>query len=409
MRYATLNKFALAFLLSATGPILGQRVDVDQPDVCYMCHDDIQELEDKSSVHGAFALGECSSCHNPHASKHAALLNDDLAATCLECHEGVKDDLAKSNPHQPAAIGECLSCHDPHASDFSHVLKQSTGSLCVSCHENANEWLARQNVHAPVDSRECSTCHAPHGSGYEGLLSEAMPGVCFDCHDNDAAFSRVHKGYELSSADCTACHDPHSSESGSLLMANQHAPFALDECESCHSRDATNGGSFAIGGSVDQVCYTCHDDIKDAKRMKFAYHLEADGSCTNCHNPHASNTSTLLSSEQQNLCMKCHFTEVPSRDKPRFITHEGQDCTICHVPHGAENELYLAENSVMDLCNTCHEDAHKNSHPMGEEAIDPRNNKPMDCLSCHRMHGSEQDFYLAFDADMDLCIQCHKR
>jgi len=107
--------------------------------------------------------------------------------------------------------------------------------------------------------------------------------------------------------------------------------------------------------------------------------------------------------------MKCHFTEVPSKDKSKFITHDGQDCTICHTPHGADNERYLANDNPTDLCNTCHSDAHKNSHPMGEKAIDPRSGEPITCLSCHKMHGSGQDFYLAFDPDMDLCIQCHKR
>ena len=87
----------------------------------------------------------------------------------------------------------------------------------------------------------------------------------------------------------------------------------------------------------------------------------------------------------------------------------GQDCTICHVPHGSSNKQYLANDDPIALCNTCHAEAHRNSHPMGEDAIDPRNDKPMDCLSCHTMHGSDHEFYLSFDADMDLCIQCHKR
>ncbi len=401
------GSIALSLLISNRAS--AQSVVVDQPAVCYTCHDDIEEQQDLKNVHGAFASGECSSCHNPHASRHAALLNEDVAQTCFECHDEIATEIAMSNPHQPALNGECLSCHDPHASNFRGVLKESAGKLCLSCHENAEQWLARANVHAPVASRDCATCHAAHGSANQDLLTEAMPQVCFDCHDNDAAFKRVHKGYDLASADCAACHDPHSSSSKGLLMANQHAPFAAGECSSCHSGGASAGSSFAMSGAIDKVCFECHDDIKANKRLRYSYHLEAEGSCTNCHNPHASNASTLLSSDQSNLCMKCHFTEVPSKDRPKFITHEGQDCSICHAPHGADNERYLTNDNVMELCNGCHADAHKNSHPMGDEAIDPRTELPMDCLSCHTMHGSGQDFYLAFDPDMDLCIQCHKR
>jgi predicted CXXCH cytochrome family protein len=387
----------------------GATLNVDQPAVCYTCHEEIQDLQDMKRVHGAFAMGECSSCHNPHASKHASLLNKSLDATCFACHDDVQLEVALSHQHQPAANGECLSCHDPHASNFKGILKQQAGDLCISCHETANEWLAQKNVHAPVVSRDCTTCHDSHGSKYIGLMKKAMPAVCFDCHDDDAAFKRTHKGYDLAAADCGACHDPHSSSSAGLLMANQHAPFKAGDCSSCHSRDANAGGSFAIAGNADDACYTCHEELKMSKKEKFARHLEADGSCSNCHNPHASNASALLSSNQEQLCMKCHFTDVSSGDKPKFVTHEGQDCTICHAPHGAANEMCLANDNLMDLCNTCHASAHKNSHPMGEKTIDPRSGKPLDCLSCHKMHGSDHEFYLAFDADMDLCIQCHKR
>lgn len=192
-------------------------------------------------------------------------------------------------------------------------------------------------------------------------------------------------------------------------MANQHPPFEDGECSSCHAAGAQSGGSFAIAGDIAATCFKCHDDIEAAKKADFKPHLERENSCTNCHNPHAANAESLLSSDQQTLCTKCHFTDVPAKDKAKFLTHSDQNCTICHSPHGADNDRYLKNKDAMVLCRTCHENVHKGSHPMGGDFIDKRTNSTLNCLSCHRMHGSGQEFYLAFNPDMDLCIQCHKR
>ncbi len=399
----------LIVLLAAVWPLQAQSVKVNEPEVCFTCHEDVKDEHAKKSQHTAFAGGKCSDCHNPHASRHATLLNDDVGKLCMSCHEDLKGLNELAGKHQPVANGECLSCHDPHASDFGGQLIQSQGALCQSCHPAVTEWLKLPNTHAPVSSKNCVKCHDPHGSPNAGILAKGIPQLCFDCHEQDAQFATVHKGYNLSDADCSTCHDPHASSHKGLLMANQHAPFEGGECSSCHAAGAQSGGSFAIAGGIESACLKCHEDQRSAEKAEFKSHLEGDNSCTNCHNPHASNVGALLSSGQQTLCTKCHFTDVPAKDKVKFVTHPDHDCTICHSPHGADNSKYLVNKDAMALCRTCHADVHKGSHPMGEEIIDKRTNAPVDCLSCHRMHGSGQKFYLAFDPSMDLCIQCHKK
>src|SRR5690606_14007797 len=107
----------LAVLAAAT-PLNAQVVKVDEPGACFTCHDDIQGELKKKSPHTSFAEGKCSDCHNPHASRHAALLKESPGDLCQSCHEDLKQVATLSSKHQPAANGECLSCHDPHASDF---------------------------------------------------------------------------------------------------------------------------------------------------------------------------------------------------------------------------------------------------------------------------------------------------
>lgn len=398
---------ALLFAFSTTA--LAQNVTVNEPEVCYTCHEDIKDEHAKKSQHTAFSDGKCSDCHNPHASRHAALLKDDVGKLCVGCHEDMKSVKTFAAKHQPAANGECLSCHDPHASDFGNQLVQSQGALCQSCHPVVADWVSKPIKHAPVASKDCSKCHDPHGSPNDGILAKAVPQLCFDCHPQNAQFSTVHKGYNLSNADCSTCHDPHASSHQGLLMANQHAPFDAGECSECHTAGAQSGGSFAIEGGINNKCLACHEDIKDARKTEFHTHIEGENSCTNCHNPHASNAEALLASKQQNLCMKCHFSDVAAADKPKFVTHPTLDCSTCHSPHGADNERLLANNDDLALCRTCHPDTHKGTHPMGEGVVDPRTDKQLGCLSCHRMHGSGHEMYLAFDPGMDLCIQCHKK
>lgn len=399
----------LVLLCGTSSLLFAQTVKVNEPEVCYMCHEDVKDEHAKKSQHTAFSGGKCSDCHNPHASRHATLLNDKVDKLCLSCHEDLKglDELAAK--HQPVVNGECLSCHDPHASDLGNQLVQSQGALCQSCHPAVSEWLKQTQVHSPVAGKDCMKCHDPHGSANAGILAKGVPQLCFGCHPQNAQFTTVHKGYNLANADCSTCHDPHASSNRGLLMANQHAPFEGGECSACHAAGAQSGGSFAIAGGIVNTCLTCHEDQKADKKADYHVHLEGENSCTNCHNPHASNVGSLLSSSQQTMCTKCHFTDVPAKDKAKFMTHGDQDCTICHSPHGADNDRYLVNSDVMVLCRTCHSSTHKGSHPMGEDVIDKRTNATLDCLSCHKMHGSGQEFYLAFNPDMDLCIQCHKR
>ena len=79
--------------------------------------------------------------------------------------------------------------------------------------------------------------------------------------------------------------------------------------------------------------------------------------------------------------MSCHFNE--HEDKNRFVTHVGTDCTSCHAAHGNDDDKLLVRRDA-HLCAPCHENAHKVTHPIGEDVLDPRTEETMTCLSCHQ-------------------------
>ena len=86
MRTALVVTIVALLLLSLTAIGWAQVVKVNEPEVCFNCHSDLNTSLEKKYVHTAFKTGKCSSCHNPHASRHAKLLADDAGVLCLSCH-----------------------------------------------------------------------------------------------------------------------------------------------------------------------------------------------------------------------------------------------------------------------------------------------------------------------------------
>jgi predicted CXXCH cytochrome family protein len=400
---------AAVILALALGPAPGSAAvgDVNQPDVCYLCHNEVEAQQVSPSVHTAFSAGTCSSCHNPHASKHAALLEEGSGELCIGCHEDLAPEAIGSSPHGPVLRGECDSCHDPHASDQPGQLKLPLVEQCAECHTAVPEWLARPVVHDPVASADCGTCHDPHGSGHEALLPGEIRETCMACHDANAAMTTAHGSPAIAESDCTMCHDPHSSEERGLLRSLEHEPFAAGNCATCHG-DMGGRSDFRIA-DVRPLCERCHMATKVFADFPNHHILDEQKSCVQCHNPHASNFEGYLLRGAADLCSGCHFDEV-DRDKPRadYITHESMECTECHDAHGSANDRYLKTLAV-ELCADCHEKAHRISHPVGPEVIDPRTELSVTCLSCHQLHGANFEQYIPLDPTRDLCLQCHRR
>ncbi len=391
-----------AFAAGSAGAI----APVDEPGVCLECHADIGALDSARHRHTVFADGRCSACHNPHASRHAALLGEEPARLCARCH----DDIAAADPaapHAPVREGACGSCHDPHASDHPDQLRRATADLCASCHPVAAGWTERPHPHAPVADGDCGACHAPHGSAYPGILVRDVPGLCFTCHDGGAGFAGTHQGRDLSASDCTTCHAPHAAELPGLLRENRHAPFAGGNCKTCHGDPAPDAG-FAIAGDGRALCLRCHRGVQADLETDYNGHLDHESSCTDCHAPHAADGAGLLSAPQGVLCMRCHFEGTAEKPKAMYATHDGMDCTECHVPHGSPETAFLTADAVA-ACADCHVAAHRSSHPVGPDVIDERTGEPVTCLSCHQLHGADFPQYLPLDPNMDLCVTCHKK
>jgi predicted CXXCH cytochrome family protein len=408
-----MRKYTIAILLAAgllvSGSVRAQQVKVNEPQVCLQCHDNFSQTLNSKHVHTPLrAGGKCSQCHNPHASRHNALLQDSTKNVCYSCHTAEKAKLGLAVVHDPVAKGECLQCHDAHASQFNDQLRAPTQEVCAGCHAQVKTWLASPVQHAPMVKGSCTTCHDPHGSNNHGLTKQDVYSLCTGCHKPDAHFSAVHKGYDLKGTNCTACHNPHGSQSKGLLMPLLHSPFAANNCQACHNVvQSATGKGFALKGKVNDLCQGCHKDV--AKSYSALYrHVPPDkNECTTCHNAHAAADAPLLKTDQKSLCFTCHGAKEGFKDDFIASPHRDKNCTECHTPHGSDRENFL-QDDTNTLCSKCHQHQHQITHPSGPNVLDPRTKKPMTCISCHQLHLAKNKPLLPLDGARELCVQCHK-
>ncbi len=400
--------------------------------LCLNCHPDFEEKLKSKFVHTPVKTAECSGCHNPHTASHGKLLSASTNTICLKCHEKVIPDKAVST-HKIAVEGNCVKCHDPHASNNKGNLLKAGNDLCIGCHKTIGDAVAKIKFkHFPVE-QGCLTCHDPHASAKSvSLLKNSVPGLCVECHKSDSpSFLRQHVNYPVAKANCSSCHNPHGSNTGGILFDTVHAPVASKRCSQCHDA-ATSPTPFRTRRAGFELCRGCHSSMLNDTFGKSRIHwpLVDEIGCLNCHEAHASTQKKLLTAEESSLCAKCHQDsaewqvrlatkekeeKAASRVRPEkgTFTHDPiqkGNCSGCHVPHAANSVFLMSQASIIEGCGTCHDWLKHTSHPMGEKVVDLRNkNLKVDCLSCHRSHGTGYRYMLTFPTVTDVCVQCHKQ
>lgn len=381
-------------------------------ELCLSCHEAFREKVELRHVHSPVEEGQCSECHNPHASKHGALLFEEPDRVCIECHDDLLPGKTAS-VHKVVADGKCTECHDPHASENRDLLILPKKEICFKCHENIKKAVNESAVvHEPaVDG--CSDCHDPHSSAdAPSLLTAREPDLCLDCHDSsESGFSRSHLGYPVTSSTCSLCHDPHGSNKSAILKNNVHSPVAKRMCGQCHKGGASSGEISPVQGSLE-MCGECHRKTVEEALNNTNVHwpVLTENGCLTCHDPHASKQANLLSRSSLDLCGGCHASVVDRQLRSK-VEHEpvrDGDCTACHSPHGSDNPFLFSYERDLDVCAECHEYQGHSTHPIGAEVKDPRNeNVTLDCSSCHRAHGTQYDHMFPLATYTFLCTQCH--
>jgi len=399
---------------------------------CLECHTEFADKLKSRFVHTPVKAGNCAGCHSPHTSNHGKLLAASPNAICVTCHTAVIPAKAAST-HKVAMEGHCVTCHDPHASNNKANLQKAGNDLCVTCHKGLTDTIAKAKFpHAPVTTG-CLNCHNPHASGTaEHLLKAAVPALCVQCHRPDSpSFTRQHLNYPVGKANCASCHNPHGSNTAAILYDTVHPPVAAKRCNQCHAAP-TAAEPFATRRGGFELCRGCHTDMINETFAKSRVHwpvVDKTG-CLSCHEPHASRQKKLLNVPTAALCGRCHKDTLDRQarlaqkaaqentaskikvDKGAF-THDPVsqgNCTACHAPHASDSAFLMRKASVVEGCGGCHDWIKHNAHPMGDKTLDPRNkNNAVNCLSCHRSHGTGNRYLITAVGVTELCTQCHKQ
>ena len=261
--------------------------------LCFVCHEDFQELSATRRFKHAPGQVGCTGCHNPHNAAQKKLLLVPAPRLCLECHTGVSAAMAKPVKHAPMTEGaSCMSCHDPHASNVEHLLSRLPFDLCVGCHNrddvadpagakltNIGRLLEENKVHhGPVAQKDCSACHEPHGASVFRLLIASYPAtfyapfnakdyeMCFGCHDDqlvtaektttatrfrdgDRNLHFLHVNKPDRGRTCRACHEVHAAQR--TYQIRESVPYGKNGYML-----KVNFEKHTDGGSCSQTCHT---------------------------------------------------------------------------------------------------------------------------------------------------------
>lgn len=138
-----------------------------QPALCFQCHGDTKPSFDMPFHHPVNeGVVQCSDCHDVHGTFGPNNLRStvDQNRICTKCHTDVRGPFVYE--HAPVKAEGCLSCHSPHGSQNARMLNMpNINVLCNQCHSQ----VAADTVHGmnagSSDSVPCTSCHTYiHGS-----------------------------------------------------------------------------------------------------------------------------------------------------------------------------------------------------------------------------------------------------
>ncbi len=221
-------------------------------------------------------------------------------------------------------------------------------------------------------------------------------------------------------AKCQQCHKA-VVQSFALDAHGKSAKFLKDSraatCESCHgdgtkhnktteAKDIINPPNLTTA-QANESCLLCHARDRTHFSWRGGQHDRKDMSCLSCHSVHhaKSEANMLARRTDEETCLSCHNNrraDFNKRSTHLFRTELRNmkvGCASCHNPHGGEGGKMLVNNTVNNVCYTCH--AEKRGpflwdHPPVRE----------NCMNCHSPHGSSNPKLLTARVHL-LCQQCH--
>jgi DmsE family decaheme c-type cytochrome len=261
---------------------------------------------------------------------------------------------------------------------------------CIKCHESAVTGMQRGKHHDPADlsGKSCASCHGDVSAHAADPRKNKMANV----------FGKKVPAAQKDQS-CLSCHD------GNRMLAfwdagkHKKNDVACSNCHNIHGK----AGEPSVGRFVTtarqleyETCNSCHKQTR-AQINKTSHHPIVEGkvTCSDCHNPHGALSHAMVKNESVNqLCISCHADK-----RGPFVWEHApveENCLSCHNSHGSNHPKLLNEK-VPNLCQDCHDAARHPGTPYGSQASfgaaapSGVNTRfiARSCVNCHQtIHGS---------------------
>jgi DmsE family decaheme c-type cytochrome len=285
------------------------------------------------------------------AVKQAAEYSKEGADTCLKCHD---EDSAfpvmaifktkhgsRTDPHSPFAQYQCESCHGPLGEHGKKRLRKD------EVREPMIVFAKGSQVPVAEKNAICVSCHQQLDKGHwTDSRHQSSDLACNDCH-------KIHIGKDpvmVKEQQVQVCGSCHQSEK---LASKRFSSHPLENgqmgCTDCHNPHGSNTDKLLLADTINDTCFQCHAE----KRGPFAWeHEPASENCALCHNPHGSNQAAMLTQKVPFLCQNCHSSE----GHPSLA----QDSSKLNTPFNSSSAFLLGRS-----CTNCHTSVHGSNHPSG--------------------------------------------
>lgn len=309
---------------------------------------------------------------------------------CLICHPEMLAKLRLRDIHDPFIKRRCVDCHIDHAYSEREEKRVVTSETRIK--KVSRDFCGKTMGISPE-----SQCGKLLGISRE----EVTKGVVLESKYLKKYVSLAKPGLKMPQKQlCLTCHKNLLNQTH---LTYQHKPFDKGTCTSCHDPHASNYINLMVMSDYD-ICLSCHGNLYPDFRKAILHQPFEAHRCVDCHHPHASNVAGILQDTQKNLCFSCHRTTA--QQTARAVQHNPFDagkCTDCHHPHSTNVDQLLVD-ALPSLCYTCHPSIRTDflrasHHPLGVLQL-------KDCLNCHGPHATDYP-KLCLAKDNLLCYNCH--